>query len=376
LLPETEPCGSAEMPWPWHARSLTLLSALAAWSGSAETGAANDMSSRAWRISNAGDVHVAWRVRSLQFFYDDSCTKPVIAEPNHTGVAFASEPSEMTGADYVYALRSPRGWESVDACSPGQCHVGFELNAGSVADVRCLLLHQGEEGLHADAVTLQHRVDTDWVSVVTWKSVVSGKVKLALSCPPTPASIENGRISDCQVEDERSQRCLVTCNAGFGTVEPSLRCIHGAWYFPECLPVASLVRLVARAPELIKPYWVVLDAKLFSDEECTQSIEMDGMPTSSGEYVIKYANYHPRNIWDGDASTSWASAEHCEPGSCHFGFRFRQPLKVPIRCAKIEHPHGSQYHATSVAVEVLGSSGWEEAADIKLILLPEANQEL
>jgi len=367
---------SAEMPWPCDVLSLTLLSTLIALAWSAETGASNGGSSQAWRISNAGNVPVAWRVRSLQFFHDDRCTQPVIAEPNHTGVAFASEPSEMTGADYVFALRSPRGWESVDACSPGQCHVGFELNAGSHAEVRCLLLHQGEEGLHADAVMLQRLSGTNWVDVLTWEPVESGKVKLALACPPAPASIENGRISGCQAKSELSQSCQVTCKTGFGTVEPSLRCIHGAWYFPECLPVASLVRLVAHAPELIKPYWVVLDAKLFADQECTQSIEMDGMPTSSGEYVIKYANYHPRNVWDSDASTSWASAGHCQPGSCHFGFRFRQPLKVPIRCAKIEHPHGAQYQATSVSVEILGPSGWEEPPDIRLILLPEANQEL
>lgn len=154
-----------------------------------------------------------------------------------------------------------------------------------------------------------------------------------------------------------------------------MKCINGAWFAPECLKVGSLLRVAALSPELIKPYWVVLDAALYENEDCTGVIQMDGQATSSGEYVIKYASYHPRNVWDGDAQTSWAASEPCTPGSCNFGFRFNEP-PGPVRCVRVTHPHGRNYQATSVRVDVLGASGWEELADVAVQLLPQVNEEL
>mmetsp|Transcript_62240 Transcript_62240/g.193148 ORF Transcript_62240/g.193148 Transcript_62240/m.193148 type:complete len:283 (+) Transcript_62240:372-1220(+) len=282
----------------------------------------------------------------------------------------------MTGAEYTFALRSPRGWESADTCAPGECHLGFEWSQ-SQGDVRCILIHQGEDGFHAGAITLQRRAQgsSKWLDEVTWSPVQAGKAKLALACPAAPA-VERGRVADCRRSGERSGECALSCAEGFGSLEPSLRCIHGVWYAPECLPVGSLVRLVALAPELIKPYWVVLDAALFASADCTGPLPMDGLATSSGEYVIKYASYHPKNAWDGDASTSWASSQPCTPGSCHFGFRFRRPLAPPPRCVRVEHPQGRQYQATKVSVQTLGAKGWEELPDVVVQLLPEENQEL
>lgn len=328
----------------------------------------------AWRITNAEEVEIAWRVRSLQFFSDYSCTDPLMAIPNSTGVPLGTNASDMTDAQYVFALRSPRGWETLHHCTVGECHVGFAWY-NTTKDVRCLLLSQGETGLHAGSVTLQTRKAGIWEDVVTWHSLEGGRVKLALSCPPAP-SVKDGEVSDCKHEGDRSQKCSVHCKEGFGTVEPRLQCLHGAWYVPECLPVGTLVRLVAVEPQLIKPFWVVLDAALYANSDCTDVHRMHGVAISSGEYVIKYANYQPGNAWDGDASTSWASAEPCTPRSCYIGFRFQKPLDAPIRCARIEHA-GRQYHATAISVETLGASGWEVVPDVTVRLLPEdRSQEL
>merc|ERR1712147_300824 len=97
-----------------------------------------------------------------------------------------------------------------------------------------------------------------WEDVMTWGSLEGGKVKLALACPSVP-KLRNGQVGTCAEKDERWKECPVTCDEGFGTVEPRLQCIHGAWFIPEYLGVGTLLRLVAKAPELIKPYWVVLD---------------------------------------------------------------------------------------------------------------------
>jgi hypothetical protein len=128
-------------------------------------------------------------------------------------------------------------------------------------------------------------------------------------------------------------------------------------------------------PSLIKPYWVVLDAHFFENEDCTKELEMQGVAISSGEYVIKYANYHAKNIFDRSEQTSWAASEACTPGSCWFGFKFRHSVPA-VRCVQIVHPHGAQYHADSISLEVLGSEGWTEVNDIIVRLLPEPHNEL
>merc|ERR1712032_526238 len=100
---------------------------------------------------------------------------------------------------------------------------------------------------------------------------------------------------------------------------------------------------------------------------------MKGQAISSGEFIIKYASYHPKNIWDKNADTSWASVDPCTPGSCWFGFRFvSEP--PPVKCIKIEHPKGAQYHADSISFEVLGKTGWEGVSDFTLLLLPEGHE--
>jgi len=136
-----------------------------------------------------------------------------------------------------------------------------------------------------------------------------------------------------------------------------------------------MVRLVAQAPELIKPYWVILDAKLYSDTDCSVQVAMRGDAFSSGEYVIKYATYGPSNAWDGKADTSWAAKEPCTPGNCYVGLSFRKPLQNPPMCLIVEHPEGAQYHATAVSLQTLGKSGWEEVADAVVRLLPDSKGE-
>lgn len=334
-------------------------------------------SAKTWRIINADAIEVAWRVRSLQFFSDLSCTVPLNASPNFTGDAFATAASDMTGAEHVFALRSPRGWESLDACETGSCHIGFSWTEDSV-DVQCILLLQGEAGLHAGAVTLQWQsLDASglWHDATTWRPVEAGKQKLSRSCPSKP-TVFRGSVGECKSDGPRAEECAVTCDAGFGTLAPKLQCLHGSWYVPECLELGSLVRIVARTPDLIKPYWVILDAAFYTNEDCTGVLRMDGAAISSGEYVIKYANYHAKNAWDGDSTTSWASSEPCTPGSCYVGFRFRKAPEEPIRCVRVEHPRGTQYQASSISVEKLGTAGWEELGQVAVQLLPEAHQEL
>eukprot|EP00747_Dinoflagellata_sp_TGD_P091385 gnl/TRDRNA2_/TRDRNA2_165033_c0_seq2.p1 gnl/TRDRNA2_/TRDRNA2_165033_c0~~gnl/TRDRNA2_/TRDRNA2_165033_c0_seq2.p1 ORF type:complete len:341 (-),score=42.07 gnl/TRDRNA2_/TRDRNA2_165033_c0_seq2:8-1030(-) len=294
---------------------------------------------KTWRIVNAEPIEFAWRLRSLLFFSDISCSVPIPAVVNQTGEAFATAESEMTGAEYVFNVRSPRGWESEAHCGAKECHVGFSWYNALDEPARCIVAGQGETGLHAESIMLQHQAASgDWVDVATWGSLEGGSSVLSLSCPEVP-KFQRGTISNCRKSSERSQECEVHCDEGFGTVEPRLRCIHGAWYLPECLAVGSMVRIVATAPEMMKPYWVVLDAALFSDTGCNDAIATEGEAISSGEYVIKYANYHPRNVWDGDVQTSWASKEPCTPGSCYFGFRFRKPPPA-VRCVRVDHPEG------------------------------------
>jgi len=135
-----------------------------------------------------------------------------------------------------------------------------------------------------------------------------------------------------------------------------------------------MIRLVAMKPENIKPHWVILHATLFEEEDCSNAIRMNGHSISSGEYVIKYASYHPKNVWDGSSDTSWASQDPCTPGSCWLGFRFTNP-HAGIRCIKIEHPERSQYWATEVLVQQLGATGWEDM-DVFVRFVPEQRQEL
>lgn len=313
----------------------------------------------AWRVSNVDEVDGAWRVRSIQFFGDIACKTPLISVPNKTGTAFASAAAEMTDVDHAFNVRSHRGWESEDICEPGQCHLGFEFDDDTVP-VQCVILHQGED-LHTEGLSLQQRNDQgNWVEVVAWKPLGGGRMKLSRSCPETP-QVANAQVLDCSREDERTQECAIKCNAGFGAIEPRLRCVHGAWFEPECVTVGTMARIVAQSPELIKPYWVVLDAKLYANSNCTDPVTMDGMPFSSGEFVIKYANYAPKNVWDSDPSTSWASKTPCTPKECYVGFRFKTAPK--IGCASVTHPEGQQYRATEISLEVLGESGWEALED-------------
>ncbi|CAK0881024.1 unnamed protein product [Prorocentrum cordatum] len=60
---------------------LLLLCGAAAIDVSSDGGAAARPASF-WRIVNTEEVEIAWRVRSLQFFSDDGCTKPVMALAN------------------------------------------------------------------------------------------------------------------------------------------------------------------------------------------------------------------------------------------------------------------------------------------------------
>merc|ERR1719161_2906940 len=120
-----------------------------------------------------------------------------------------------------------------------------------------------------------------------------------------------------------------------------------------------MIRLVAQTPELIKPYWVIMHVYIYADEACTDRIEIEpGQAISSGEYVIKYASYHPKNIWDGSKGTSWASSIPCTPGVCWVGYRFKAAPAKPVRCARIEHPEGERYQATRVIFETLAADGW------------------
>lgn len=352
--------------------ALAFRTALLSTSAMAATGGEEALE---WRIVNAEAVEMVWRVRGLQFFSDIECTKPLDARPNVTGDALGTAASDMTDAHHIFALRSMRGWESAGPCALGECHVGFAwYESQDAVEVQCLLLQQGETGLHAPDVTLQRKRGSSWEDTMTWRDLQGGKVKLTLSCP-SPPSLENGQVGECAEKDERSKECPVTCDEGFGTVEPRLQCIHGAWFVPECLRVGTLVRLVAQAPELIKPYWVILDAALYRRDDCTDVIRMDGRPISSGEFVIKYASYNPVNAWDGNKDTSWASSEPCTPGTCYIGFRFGTPPDE-VRCVRVEHPAGKNYQATSVTVQKLGASGWEEVPGVTIRLLPQEKQEL
>jgi len=299
------------------------------------------------------------------------------AAPGDNGDAIATAAADMTGAEFAFQLRSMRGWESADECAAGACHVGFAWHDGSTHDVHCVVLHQGEEGFHATVIVLQRKDSMGhWVEVMQWQSIPEGRTKLAVHCPAIP-TVAYGQVDTCQ-GNGTSQECAVQCAAGYGTVEPKLRCVNGAWYVPECLEVGSMLRVVALAPNLIKPYWVVMHARLFTDAECTQAMEMNGAAFSSGEFVVKYASYHPKQIWDGSEETSWAAKEPCTPGSCYVGFRFaKKPAKDP-KCVQVEHPKAKQYQATKVALEVLGAGGWEIAPpDVVVQLLPKpASQEL
>ncbi|CAK0881026.1 unnamed protein product [Prorocentrum cordatum] len=102
---------------------------------------------------------------------------------------------------------------------------------------------------------------------------------------------------------------------------------------------------------------------------------MEGSAISSGEFVIKYASYHARNVWDKSSDTSWASNGRCSPGECWLGFHFKERPR-PVRCVRVEHPHGSEYHASVVKVEWLGQSGWEEDPSVFVQLLPLPREEL
>lgn len=336
---------------------------------------AEPVKSKAWRLLNTEPVEIAWRVRNLQFYQDDNCTLALEAAPGHNGEAFGTEAAEMTGAEYSFALRSPRGWESVDECSHGTCHLGFRWQ--QEVSVRCVLFHQGEDGFHAPAVALeaQSGATGEWAQVAAWKNVSDGRAKLAAACPMHQQTVRHGKVSDCSVQSELLQTCAVSCDPGFGTQEPIMRCINGVWYAPECHSTNTMYRVVAKGPEIIKPYWVVLKAVFYASADCTDVIRMDGQAFSSGEYVVKYANYHPKNVWDGDEGTSWASATPCSPHGCFFGFRFRKP-PPEIKCLMVEHPDGSQYHADHVLLEHLGEEGWEEVQDLTIRLLPSGKQEL
>eukprot|EP00746_Dinoflagellata_sp_MGD_P009838 gnl/MRDRNA2_/MRDRNA2_120122_c0_seq1.p1 gnl/MRDRNA2_/MRDRNA2_120122_c0~~gnl/MRDRNA2_/MRDRNA2_120122_c0_seq1.p1 ORF type:complete len:353 (+),score=62.20 gnl/MRDRNA2_/MRDRNA2_120122_c0_seq1:62-1120(+) len=326
----------------------------------------------AWRMSNGVEIDGAWRVRSIQFFSDIACTTPLMSLPNATGTAFASAAAEMTDADHAFNVRSHRGWESEDICEPGQCHLGFEFFEDTAA-VECVILHQGED-LHAEALSLERRNDQGaWVEVVSWKPLGGGRMKLSTGCPEKP-DVANAQVLDCRKEDKRTQECAIQCSAGFGAIEPRLRCVHGAWFQPECVPVGSMARIVAQAPQLIKPYWVVLDATLFANTNCSDPVKMDGMPFSSGEFVIKYANYAPKNVWDGDPQTSWASKTPCEPGQCFIGFRFKAAPK--IGCASVKHPEGDAYRASVISLETIGPSGWEAITDATVEIDPSNREEL
>lgn len=327
----------------------------------------------AWRLVNTEAVELVWRIRSLQFFGDEECTQPYDAITDDNGAPLSTSSADMTGAEHVFMVKSMRGWESAEPCGPGACHLGFAWQGGLHREVKCLVIQQGEDGFHADAITLQRREPgaSAWSDVVAWGGVPPGRSRLAVRCPSTPA-FPRGKAEACQKgADALAGECGVRCDDGFAVVEPRLRCVNGVWYVPECVSIGSMVRLVAREPELMKPYWVVLDAALFADAECTEAIQMHGNAFSSGEYVIKYASYHPKAAWDGDKATSWASKEPCTPGSCHLGFRFGQPLASPPLCVIVEHPPGRQYHATSVSLEVLGAAGWEEVLGSIARLLPE-----
>jgi len=326
---------------------------------------------KAWRIAN-GDRAYLWRVRSLQFFSDIQCEHIVDVFPGQNGKVIATDSEEMTGAEFLFDYGSLRGWASAAPCDTDECRIGYEWHEDVV--VQCVKLVQGEEGLHADALALQWRDGDVWRDLVRWSSVSAGKAQLALLCPAVPSVDRAVLVGTCKEHGPRSQDCVMQCIPGFGAVNPAMRCINGVWFKPQCLPEGSRMRVVAQAPETIKPYWVVLNAEIFEDTECVKPISMAGGPFSSGEFKVKYANYHPKNIWDHSADTSWASQGPCSPGSCHFGFQFQNGA-TPFRCIKITHPDHI-HEATQVSVEVLGSSGWEEAADVVVQLFPLPKDEL
>lgn len=329
--------------------------------------------SKAWRIVNKEPIDVVWRLKTLAFFEDIECTRMHMALPNKTGSIMATDAAELTGAEHVFNLRSPRGWESEAHCDHGDCFLGFEWYDHSL-DVRCIMVNQGEEGLHSSGISLQGREDGKWHEVAAWHNVGPGKSKLALSCPPTP-EVPNARVVGCREESEVQRECTAVCEPGMGAVEPRLRCINGAWFLPECRVKGSMIRLVAQTPELIKPYWVIMHVYIYADEACTDRIEIEpGQAISSGEYVIKYASYHPKNIWDGSKSTSWASDHACTPGTCWVGYRFEAAPARPIKCVHVLHPEGKVYHAESVAYEVLGEDGWAEDADVVVKLSVEKSE--
>lgn len=333
----------------------------------------------AWRLINTDPIDLFWGVRTLTLFKDLACTQVLEASPNNTGIALASEAADMTGGDFIFMPQTMRGWESEDKCAAGACHIGFAWNAGEPEpDVRCISMFQGEEGTHAAKLTLQKLEGTleggTWMDVVTWRDVPAGRTRLAVQCPERP-TVPRGIAGACQISHPRAQECPLTCEAGHGTTEPRLSCINGVWYMPDCLPLGSMIRLLAVLPEQIKPHWVILHATLFEKEDCTGLIRMHGSSISSGEFVIKYASYHPKNVWDGSGDTSWASKDPCTPGSCWLGFRFTQVPKV-IGCVKIEHPSDSKYWATGVRVQKLGTKGWDDMPEVFVQFVPEQRSEL
>ncbi|CAE7675724.1 unnamed protein product, partial [Symbiodinium sp. CCMP2456] len=302
------------------------------------------------------------------------CTEPVHSLPQ-TGKAFGTEASELTTVEHAFMLNTPRGWEAAGSCPPRECHLGFSF--ATAQSINCLVVQQGDDGFHAPALALQRRdgEEAAWSEVTAWSSIGEGRSKLAVGCPDPPA-VPSASVSACRSDNLLFQECRVACKEGFGTLETSMRCVNGAWFVPQCWPLGSLLRVVLEEPVLLKPYWVVLDANLFTSDDCTGPIKMDGVAISSGEFVIKYANYHPKNAWDKDPSTSWASKGECEAaGTCWLGFRF-YANPGPVRCVSLLHPPGVQYQARRISVQRLGRVGWEKAEPVTVRLLPEGKDEL
>ncbi|CAE6936009.1 unnamed protein product, partial [Symbiodinium natans] len=237
-----------------------------------------------WRLINTEAVELSWRVSSLQFFEDKDCLEPIPAVAQ-TGAAFGTEATELTSVDHAFMLNTPRGWEAAKECPPEECHLGFAF--ATARGVACLVLQQGDIGFHAPGLALQRRGAevAEWTDVARWGSVSTGRSKLAIACPEPP-TVTSAVVSDCHSENGLFQECRVACSEGRGTLEPSMRCVNGAWFVPQCWPLGSLVRVVLDEPQRLKPYWVVLDAGLFASDDCSEPIKMDGVAISSGEFVI------------------------------------------------------------------------------------------
>merc|ERR1712032_1381379 len=109
--------------------------------------------------------------------------------------------------------------------------------------------------------------------------------KLALRCPAVPSvNLATVDVDGCRHADEHSSECDITCDEGYGAVTPVSKCINGAWFLPEYMPMGSMLRISAMGPSHIKPHWVILDAALYKDLDCTSEIEMKGQAISSGEF--------------------------------------------------------------------------------------------